>query len=289
MKMDNFVNRLKSFFFFKGRIKVSLRLFSLLFLSLLSLPSHAGLSLVLIHGYLSDGSAWRPTGIVYTLQQAGWIDAGHLFPNSQIPKAVPSPAKHYVYTVTLPSEAPLPMQAQWLDFYLRNLQERHPNNSLILVGHSTGGVVARLVMVTSGIPIEGLVTIATPHLGTDKAEWGALLSNSPFSWVAPFFGLDTINRSRSLYRDLMREHPSNLLFWLNRQPHPKAFYVSIIRVRDEWVPPYSQDLNDVPALHGLAKTITTVGTHSLHPADGPILVSLLENEKCKMKNNEECS
>ncbi|WP_349645845.1 alpha/beta fold hydrolase [Candidatus Parabeggiatoa sp. HSG14] len=287
--MDSFVNRLKRFIFFKGRLNLSLRLFSLLFLSLLSLPINAGLSLVLVHGYLSDGSAWRPIGIVNTLQQAGWTDAGHLFPNSQIPNlAVPSPTEHYVYTVTLPSEAPIPMQAQWLDFYLRNVQKRHPNNSLILVGHSAGGVVARLVMVASGIPIKGLVTIATPHLGTDKAEWGSLLSNSPFSWVAPFFGLDTINRSRGLYRDLMREHPSNLLFWLNRQPHPNAFYVSIVRVGfDEWVPSYSQDLNDVPALHGFATTITTVGTHSLHPTDGHLLVSLLEREKCRMKS-EKC-
>ena len=92
-----------------------------------------------------------------------------------------------------------------------------------------------------------------------------------------FFGLDTINRSKGLYWDLGREYPTTLLFWLNRQPHPKAFYVSIVRMGgDEWVPPYSQDMNDVPALHGKAQTVTTGGTHSLHLADGPLLASLLE-------------
>lgn len=259
--------------------KVLRQILSLLLFSLLSVSTYAGHTLIFIHGYLGDGSTWRPSGIIHTLQMAGWQDAGHLFPNGPIPaeKIAPNPIERYVYTVTLPSEAPLVMQAQWLDFYLRYLQKKHPDNALVLVGHSAGGVVARLVMVVGGIPVQGLITIASPHLGTDKAEWGTMLGNSPFSWIAPFFGLDTINRSKGLYWDLAREYPTSLLFWLNRQPHPKAFYISIVRIGgDEWVPPYSQDMNDVLALHGKAQTVTTGGTHSLHPADGPLLVSLLE-------------
>lgn len=253
------------------------QILTLLLISLLSLPSYAGHTLVLIHGYLSDGSAWQSSGIVQALQPAGWSNAGHLSPNAPEPsRIVPTPLERYIYTVTLPSEAPLGVQAQRLDFYLRHLRTRHPNNSLILVGHSAGGVVARLVMVVSGIPIQGLITIASPHLGTDKAELGTGLSNSPFSWVAPFLGLNTINRSKGLYRDLTRESPATLLFWLNRQPHPKAFYVSIVRVKgDQWVAPYSQDMNDVPALRGKAMTVTSVGTHSLQTTDGSLLNSLL--------------
>jgi pimeloyl-ACP methyl ester carboxylesterase len=256
---------------------MSRQVVSLLLISILSFSAYAGQTLVLIHGYLSDGSSWRPTGIVPTLQTAGWMDAGHLFPNGPLPGEVPpSPTERYLYTVTLPSEAPLVVQAQWLEFYLRTLQAKHPNNSLVLVGHSAGGVVARLVMVVSKIPIAGLITIASPHLGTDKAEWGSRLSNSPLSWMAPFLGLNTINRSRRLYEDLGRESPATLLFWLNRQPHPEAVYVSIVRLGgDDWVPPYSQDMNDVAALSGLARTVTTAGTHSLHPSDGPLLASLL--------------
>jgi pimeloyl-ACP methyl ester carboxylesterase len=254
-----------------------MRILMILFILLLSLPSYAGQTLVLIHGYLSDGSAWRPTGIVRALQNTGWQDAGHLFPNAPVRgRAVRTPLERYIYTVTLPSEAPLAVQAQWLDFYLRKLQVKHPDNSLILVGHSAGGVVARLVMVVSGIRIQGLLTIATPHLGTDKAELGAGLGNSPLGLVAPFFGADTINRSQGLYHDLVREYPTSLLFWLNRQPHPSAFYVSVVRASgDEWVPPYSQNMNDVPALRGKAMTVTSPGRHRLQPADGPLLASLL--------------
>jgi pimeloyl-ACP methyl ester carboxylesterase len=244
---------------------------------LFSTWSYAGTTVVLVHGYLADGSNWRFSGIVAALQAAGIADGGNWFPHGP-PPISPYQSERYVYTVTLPSEAPLPVQAQWLDFYLRSIQHRHPDNDLILVGHSAGGVVARLVMVSSNLPIQGLITIASPHLGTDKAELGAQLSNSPWSWIAPFFGLDTINRSEGLYWDLVREYPATPLFGLNRQPHPdNAFYVSIIRIGDdEWVPPYSQDMNNVPALRGRSLTITTGGTHSLHPADGPLLVSLLD-------------
>jgi pimeloyl-ACP methyl ester carboxylesterase len=212
----------------------------------------------------------------------GWYDAGHLFPNGALPvRVAPNPTGRYLYTVTLPSEAPLIVQMQWLSGYLHLLKAKHPDHSLILVGHSAGGVVARLSMIYSGLPIKGLITISSPHLGTDKAEWGVMASNSPFSWFAPFFGLDTINRSEGLYWDLIRETPATALFWLNRQPHPQAYYISIVRVGreigagDSFVPTYSQDMNHVPALWGRALTVTSIGTHALQPSDGPLLVSLL--------------
>jgi len=262
-------------------MKKYLKLFSTLVFTI-SISAQAGQTLVLVHGYLADGSHWRPSGIVYALQQGGWQDAGHLFPNGPLPKRImPNSTGRYLYTVTLPSEAPLMVQTQWLSQYLHFLQEKHPDNSLILVGHSAGGVVARLSMVHSGLSVKGLITISSPHLGTDKAEWAVLASNSPLSWFAPFFGMDTINRSEGLYWDLIRETPSTALFWFNRQPHPPARYISIVRVGkvigagDDFVPAYSQDMNHIPALAGRAITIPSVGTHSLQPSDGPLLVSLL--------------
>ncbi|MDM8567444.1 alpha/beta fold hydrolase [Candidatus Halobeggiatoa sp. HSG11] len=249
----------------------------ILFLTIfISLPSYASNTLVFIHGYQGDGSTWRPTGIIYALQRNGWQDSGHLFPQGPtLGIAKPSPTGNYMYTVTLPSEAPLAAQARWLDVYLRNLKQRHPDNSLVLVGHSAGGIVARLVMVTGKISVKGLISIASPHLGTDKAELGTAINNSPASMFTPMLGLGSINRSQGLYYDLTREHPRSLLFWLNRQPHPQGFYISIIRNGDGWVAPYSQNMNNVVALRGLSKTVITVGEHSLNPSDGPLLVNLL--------------
>lgn len=251
-------------------------------LSMLSLPAQSGQTVVLIHGYLDDGSGWRPLGIVNALQQVGWVDAGHTFPTG--PAVLPlltEPQAHYIYTVNLPSEAPLLVQRNWLGAYLQMIQGRHPANDLILVGHSAGGVLARLTAVSFNIPIKGLITIASPHLGTDRAEMGILAYNTPLSWFAPFLGLGTLNRSQGLYWDLVREYPGSLLFWLNRQPHPTAQYISIIRggevfgAGDYFVPTYSQDMNNVLALRGHARVVFSVGTHALQPADGPLLATLL--------------
>lgn len=258
--------------------------FFILSLSIFSLPTQGGQTVVLIHGYLSDGSSWRPLGIVNALQQVGWVDAGHTFPSGAavLPPLNHSQAPtHYVYTVTLPSEAILPAQTSWLGTYLQAIHARHPNNDLVLVGHSVGGVVARLAVVSLGIPIKGLITIASPHLGTDKAEVGIMAHNSPLGWFAPLFGWDTLNRSQGLYWDLVREYPGSLLFWLNRQPHPIARYISVVRRGEEigagdyLVPAYSQDMNNIIALQGRSEVIFSIGMHALQPADGPLLMTLL--------------
>ena len=169
-----------------------LRFLTLVIFFLISVPTYANYTLVFIHGYLGDGSNWRPTGIIYNLQHNGWQDAGHLFPNGPSLGLVrPSTSSNYMYTVTLPSEAPLSTQAQWLDMYLKNLQQRHSDNSLVLIGHSAGGVVARLVMIAGKIQIKGLISIASPHLGTDKAELATDINNSPAGLITPMLGLGT--------------------------------------------------------------------------------------------------
>lgn len=244
---------------------------------------YAGQTLVLIHGYLADGSEWRRSGVVNALQRAGWQDMGHLVSQGYLaaPKSTTQSSTRILYSVTLPSEAPLQLQAQYLANYLQLLQQRHPQNALILVGHSAGGVVARLTLLNPQQTAQGLISIASPHLGTDKAELGVMANQSPLSWFAPFFGMETLNRSAQLYLDLVRETPSSLLFWLNRQPHPTIFYASIVRVNEQneansIVPAYSQDMNNVPALHGKSVSVPSVGLHSLQFSDGILLAKLLQ-------------
>jgi triacylglycerol lipase len=258
-----------------------MRFYALLLILLLNINfAHAQQVLVLVHGYHGDGSGWRITGIVAHLQQVGWQDGGHLFPyHATLPPPGEQSAR-YLYTISLPSEAPLPVQSDWLDRFLHIIQQRHLEAEFILVGHSLGGVVARLSMVKARFPIIGLVTIASPHLGTDKAEIGRWIADSPLSLITPFIGLGNVNRSRNLFLDLEREYPASPLFNLNRTPHPEAVYISVVRVEEDsfWtamVPNYSQDMNNIPALRGKAITIRSLGSHYLQPADAPSLASLL--------------
>ena len=129
--------------------------------------------------------------------------------------------------------------------YIEKILALHPRGKLHLVGHSAGGVVARASMVKyPSLNVATLLTIAAPNRGTDAAETGLQVGNSPLSWFTPMMGAGTINRSQGLYRELVRERPNNYLGWLNHQKHPKARYISVVRASgDGWVPVWSQDLN----------------------------------------------
>jgi len=250
----------------------------------LALPARAEVA-VLVPGYLGGPQDWRTSGVVGTLGRAGWRDGGDLgMRGGAVDRGSrPVPAARTLYTVALPTEAPLGLQAQVLARYLAAVRAWHPGEGLVLIGHSAGGVVARLYMVQNPDGgVGALISIASPHLGTEAAEVGAMLGQTPLAWFAPLVGAGTLNRSQGLYRDLMREDPRGILFWLNRQPHPSATYVSIVRAEDSVglgdlvVPSWSQDLNNIPALRGRAVRIPVADGHGLGPQDGDVLLEVLE-------------
>lgn len=256
---------------------------ALLCMCWLPLQLHAEI-LVLVQGYLGDGDSWRRSGITRQLREAGWADGGHL--DLRRSTALPvqqAEAPNLFFTLSLPTEAPLMTQQEVLGRYIDMIRPVYARHSLLLAGHSAGGVVARLYMVRHPkVPVSALITIASPHLGTESAELGAAVGQSPLGWVLPLLGADTVNRSQALFQDLSRERPQSLLFWLNRQPHPSARYVSIVRRSDELlggdivVPTWSQDMNNVPTLRGHAERLATDGGHHLDGSDGRVLIRVLE-------------
>lgn len=236
-------------------------------------------TLVLVQGYLGDAGSWRATGIVRVLGDYGWRDAGHMsaragqiikFPSGQS-------GKNRVYTIDLPTEAPITLQSRVLARYLAAISNLHKGEPLHVVGHSAGGVVARSALVSNPtLKAATLITIASPNLGTGSAETGLRISNSPLGWFAPMVGAGTLNRSRALYVELVRERPGTFLGWLNRQRHPQTRYISITRANgDDWVPAYSQDLNNVAALRGKAQVVRVAGGHGLGFYDGVTIANLL--------------
>lgn len=243
-------------------------------------------TLVFIQGYLGSADNWHESGVAKILVEAGWQDAGRLSlsPGGVHLRGPKTAARKRFFTLDLPTEAPLMVQADVLGRYLADLRRRYPESALILVGHSAGGVSARLHMVREPkAGVAALITLASPHLGTEMAELGLMAGQSPLAWVAPFLGGGTLNRSQALYHDLARQSPSNLLGWLNHQPHPPALYVSIVRRDDTQglslgnliVPAWSQDMNRVFALRGRARTFTVRGTHRLRSDDGRWILQAL--------------
>lgn len=247
--------------------------------------------LVLVHGYFSGAQSWEASGITALLERAGWQRGGVYVTDPGGIHLVPGPGvngSRTFYTVDLPSEAPILVQAFQLRQILQAINNRQPGEPLILAGHSAGGIVARVALVRGDIRnVRALITIASPHLGTGRAEQALDATDIPFpfSIVTDFFGgeiYDTARRSRGLFVDLVRPRPGTLLYWLNSQPHPDIKYVSIVRGRaatltgDFVVPGYSQDMNNVPVLSGRSTLININNTeHGLTPRDGNAIVSVL--------------
>jgi pimeloyl-ACP methyl ester carboxylesterase len=242
-------------------------------------------ALVLVHGYLGDANSWFESGVAQVLQRAGWRFGGFLVPGPQgVSIRGEGSGKNRYYVMTLPSEAPFEIQLRLFEPMLKAVRKRHSEERLSIVGHSLGGVLARYAMVLHpDLKVDDLITIASPHLGTNKAELALLAGSTPLSMMAPMFGAGTINRSRGLYSELVREAPGTFLYWLNHQKHPDAHYFSVIRkddggisLGDMVVPEASQDMNKVAALRGRSYTRHSASGHGLEAEDGRNILLALQ-------------
>jgi len=261
----------------------------LLLAGALAFPVRADV-LLLVHGYLGSAHSWDNSGITTILQQRDWQRAGVYLADPAGIRLVPAAgiqAGHKFFAADLPSDAPMRIQVLQLQGILNTIEQVYPDEPVIIVGHSAGGVAARAALVLgSGKNVKSLITIASPHLGTVRAEQALDATDIPFpfSMVTDFFGgrtYDIAMRSRSLYHDLVRPYPGSFLYWLNAQPHPDIRYISVVRARtgtgwgDYVVPAYSQDMNNVAALHGRSSLVTIPGQHALEPADGKVILDML--------------
>jgi len=243
---------------------------------------------LLVHGYLSNAGAWEFSGINAALARNGWVPAGVIVPGPVGPLLPPPLAgsARKTYSVELPSTAPLMLQADMLVATLQALKSRHGKEAITLVGHSAGGVVARMALVRGGANgVTRLITIASPHLGTERAlqALDATQEGGPVGFVKDVFGgrqYRAVKHSWPVLLDLSPAVPGSALFWLNAQPHPDIQYMSIVRAApfglgDMLVPGFSQDLNNVPQLAGKARTYVVPEGHALTPPDGLMLASLM--------------
>ena len=258
-------------------------------------PASAGRILVLVHGYLGDSATWRQSGVLAVLEQAGWKVAGNWRSTRSGVRLEPltTPVGEFaIYTVDLPSTAPLMEQASLLGGMLGAIAQGHPTDRVDLIGHSAGGVVARLALVNFGAgTVTRLITIAAPHLGTERATQAleATDDRGLFGGIKRWLvkrqvGEDiyrTVQSSRGVLADLAPPMPGNLLYWLNARQHPDIVYVAVVRgggygmPGDQAVPAASQDLRLVFALNRRAGIRVVAGDHLLSRQDGLVLSELV--------------
>lgn len=250
--------------------------------------------MLLIHGYLGDAHSWEKSGINSALDQSGWARAGLFIGSPQGPQLYTinhNNAENLVYVATLPSTAPVIFQADVLKTIIDRILSLHNQQKIILVGHSAGGVVARMALIRHQLQnIQGLITIASPHLGTTRADQALDITanHGPFNIVKNVVGgddYDALKHSRALMFDLRPPHPGAMLDWLNNQPHPKINYSSIIRSNnmgwygDYYVSGFSQNMNNINALLGQSSTYVTPTSHFLTQQDAYTILSIIEHFK----------
>ena len=260
-------------------------------LLIISLPVQADVML-LIHGYLGDATSWEKSGINEELHQQGWLRAGMFRGSPQGPQLFVTEhteGKQLVYVAELPSDTPVMVQADVLLSIIKIIQQNHPDEPIILVGHSAGGVVARMALIRHQLKnIKALITIASPHIGTGRANQALNITanHGPFNMIKSFVGgndYDALENSRGLMIDLRHPQPGNMLYWLNAQAHPKIHYASVIRLNndgnsgDYYVPGFSQNMNNVPVLQGQSSTYTTPTSHFLVRQDANTILTIIDH------------
>jgi len=264
-------------------LNIKLILFTILMGFCSALPLQAK-TLVLVHGFLSGDMYWRSSGFTLPLKRAGWQDAGsyNFDPRGMLTPRGINLKQNIFITVNLPSKANLQIQEGVLLQYMQHLYmiRKEP---ITLVGHSAGGLVSRLYLIDPAhIPVNALITIASPHLGTPAANIAFLAGNTPIGMMASIAGEDTLSNSHGLLSDLKEEKPGNFLYWMNHQPHPNIHYASIIRKNetlskprkyDYVVPAFSQNMNNVWALKNRSGVAYSPDSHSLNRKDGLIVSS----------------
>ena len=98
--------------------------------------------LVLVHGYLSGPQSWDTSGVTAVLQRQGWRHAGVYVAGPSGVYLMPVPVRtsgNTYYTVDLPSEAPVVVQAFQLREMLAAINRSHGSEPVYIAGHSAGG------------------------------------------------------------------------------------------------------------------------------------------------------
>jgi|APSaa5957512622_1039677.scaffolds.fasta_scaffold13356_4 pimeloyl-ACP methyl ester carboxylesterase len=256
-----------------------------------SLPAHAEIT-VLLHGLMGSSNSWERSGATTALEEMGWEQAGRVQPGGPTGVLLSEPLQpprgnRLLYLADIPSLISLEQQSELLEEILIMIANKHPSEPIYLVGHSAGGVVSRMTAIQSQLPqLSGLITLASPHLGSPYANLAYDLATLPFPLrllpkLVAHDKYQMLRKSRPMLKGLTVAKPGTLLHWLNQQPHPDIQYVSIIRrqppakVKDALVPFWSQDMNNIPALQGRALTISTMALHPITQADGHLLGSIL--------------
>jgi murein DD-endopeptidase MepM/ murein hydrolase activator NlpD len=158
---------------------------------------------------------------------------------------------------------------------IARLQRDHPGSAVDVIAHSQGGLVARSAITTHHAAPTTVVTLGTPHQGTDLATAATLVDGSPtghgaltaIGRAARATGLTEIDPTATAITQL--GETSEFLRHLPQRGWPEAtFVVSLAARGDPVVPNHHSHLDDPPAYNAVVTAFgtETLGDHSRLPA-----------------------
>ena len=161
---------------------------------------------------------------------------------------------------------------------LGRIQYEHPGVTVDILAHSQGGLVTRAALApgydrTSPLlpQLGAIVTVASPHQGTDAATSAAMLRRNPvtdFELRAVHAVAPTQDDPRATSIAEMSE-TSGLVGYLNDHPLPDDVWVTSIGGREDYLVPATQ--THLAAAHNVTLSVPSTSTHDALPRSAAAL------------------
>jgi hypothetical protein len=156
---------------------------------------------------------------------------------------------------------------------LEQLQYDHPGVIVDILAHSQGGLVTRAALAPGyerndpRLPQLGaIVTMGSPHQGTDGATAAAMLRRNPVTDVE-LRGVHAIAPSQDDPRATSiaeMSEDSHFIAWLNHRPVPDDVWVTSIGGREDWLVPATQ--THLAGAHNVTLSVPSASTHDALPS-----------------------
>jgi hypothetical protein len=160
---------------------------------------------------------------------------------------------------------------------LEQLEYDHPGVTIDILAHSQGGLVTRAALAPGydrtdprRPKLGAVVTIGSPHQGTDGATAVAMLRRSPPGdalLAGVHQALPSQDNPRATSIAQMSED-STFIAKLNDRPPPRGVWITSIGGREDWLVPATQ--THLAGAHNVVVSVPSPTTHDALPASGPV-------------------
>ena len=161
---------------------------------------------------------------------------------------------------------------------LEQIQHDHPGATVDVLAHSQGGLVTRAALAPGYDPLDNrlprlgaIVTMASPHHGTDGATAAAMIRRNPVADVE-LRGVHVVAPDQDDPRATsiaQMSEDSSFIAWLNNRDLPGDVWFTSIGGREDWLVPATQ--THLAGAHNVTLSVPSRLTHDALPVSAAAL------------------